>query len=113
MGVASHYVTPPERGPLAEIIAPVVTERHHLSCPALYPITRDSELNPEPGLKEYMPDEVLKQAMGKYAEVLIIGVDDDDELHVKATFSLQPVEIMNWLLDSVKFKLLMGAYGED
>lgn len=67
----------------------------------------------EPGLKEYMPDEVLKQAMGKYAEVLIIGVDDQDNVEVKATIGLRPVQEMNWLLDSVKFNLIAGAYGEE
>lgn len=69
-------------------------------------------MTPEPGLKEYMPDEVLKQAMGKYAEVLIIGVDADENVDVKATIGLRPVQEMNWLLDSVKFNLIAGAYGD-
>lgn len=57
-------------------------------------------------------DEVLKSAVGRYREVLVIGWDQDGILDVAASSTLTAKDC-SWLVDRFKVKLLSGDYTED
>ena len=56
-------------------------------------------------------DAVLEQAVGQYAEVLILGYDADGELDVRCTLGLKGADLL-WLVESFKAKLINGDYAE-
>jgi hypothetical protein len=41
------------------------------------------------------PDFVLEQAIGKYADLVIIGYNHDDELEVRSNTTFSEAEVMN------------------
>lgn len=58
------------------------------------------------------PDNVLKQAMGVYDTVLIIGLDKDGYLDARASTNLKHSQAL-WFLEKFKWNLLAGLYEED
>ena len=59
------------------------------------------------------PDNVLEQAIGDFASVLIIGWDKDGDLSARASLNLKGGPEVLWLLEAVKFKLMNGDYVDD
>lgn len=55
-------------------------------------------------------DNVLEQALGNYAEVLVVGWDKQGFLDVRATLGLKDGGEMLWLIESFKTKLMNGDY---
>lgn len=56
------------------------------------------------------PDNVLKQAIGNYTHVLVIGWDKEGALDARASLNLKDGGDILWLIETVKFKLLSGDY---
>ncbi len=56
-------------------------------------------------------DAVLEQSVGVFDDVLVLGVDKDGDLDVRATLGLDLKEII-WLVESFKHNLLSGVYDE-
>ena len=61
---------------------------------------------------EKLPDDVLKDSMGLYEEVLVIGWDKKErEIRVLSSDSLTHSKVL-WLIEEFKVKLLNGDYSE-
>ena len=58
-------------------------------------------------------DAVLKQAMGGFSEVLVIGWDKEGFLDARATLGLKDGGDILWLIESFKAKLMNGDYTGD
>lgn len=56
------------------------------------------------------PDNVLEQAVGVYDMVLIIGVDKESCIDVRASLNVDDRDAL-MLVERFKFNLLSGAYG--
>jgi len=54
-------------------------------------------------------DMVLEQAMGGFSEVLLIGLDNEGALDVRATLGIEDRDLL-WLIEVFKAKLLAGDY---
>jgi hypothetical protein len=55
------------------------------------------------------PDVVLKEAIGHYAQVLILGYDAEGYLDVRGSLGLDKAEIL-MLIEQFKFNLMSDVY---
>jgi hypothetical protein len=75
------------------------------------PDTKVTKLYPKDAAKS--PDAVLEQAVGNFDSVVVLGLNKEGRLDVRADLGLTDVEI-NWLLDKAKAFLVNGfVLGED
>ena len=58
------------------------------------------------------PDYVLKQAIGQYQDVLILGWTKEGELDARASLELKHSDIL-WLIELFKHNLVSGEYDDD
>ena len=58
------------------------------------------------------PDNVLKQAIGEYNEVLVLGWDKNNEMHCRSTTGLTHEKVL-WIVTKFQHKLMNGDYAED
>lgn len=58
------------------------------------------------------PDNVLKDAVGGYQQVFIIGYDLNGNMDARSSTNMTYQEIL-WLLDAFRHKLLNGDYFDD
>jgi hypothetical protein len=55
------------------------------------------------------PDHVLEEAKGDFDALIIIGVDSEDMLDVRASLNLSDAEIL-WLIEKFKHNFISGEY---
>lgn len=57
------------------------------------------------------PDHVLEQAIGHYADVVVIGWSPDGTLDVRSNKGMTGPDVL-WLIEAFKAKLVAGHYGD-
>ena len=62
-----------------------------------------------PGNVAENPDNVLKQAVGEYESLIIIGFDKNKDMDVRASTNLTTGQIL-WVIERFKHKLMAGDY---
>ena len=59
------------------------------------------------------PDTVLKEAVGDFKEVLILGYDHDGYMSVAASTGMAPKAELLMLIENFKHALMDGVYDDD
>lgn len=59
------------------------------------------------------PDVVLREAVGAFSSVLILGYDNNGYMEVRASYSLVPKSKLLLLIESFKHNLMNGVYDAD
>ncbi len=55
------------------------------------------------------PDVVLKEAIGEFESVIIMGYDKEGGMDIRATLNLEARDVL-WLIESLKAGLLEGMF---
>lgn len=58
------------------------------------------------------PDNVLEQAKGEYAQVFMVGYDNDGIMDARASTNMSQSDLL-WLIETFKQKMINGDYAED
>ena len=64
-----------------------------------------------PGNAAKNPDNVLKQAVGEYDSLTIIGYDKNGDMDVRASTNLNQGQLL-WAIERFKHNLLAGDYSK-